>query len=93
MRGLRAKSRDWLQDRAKQYRLYGTEYWSFVGDCQSVVTHLAIIAALSVLSDQLEMNLEMVALSTTGSDHLEPVCTHCDRPCHPTSSEPRDHSA
>ena len=81
MRGLRAKSRDWLFARAEEYRPFGDEYWTFVLNCQRAwASHLVIIAALSVLSEELQINLEMVALSTTGSDHLEPICTATDLP-------------
>ena len=72
VRGLRAKSRDWLFARAGEYRPFGDECWTFVLNCQrGWASHLVIIAALSVLSEELQMNLEMVALSTTSSHHLE----------------------
>ena len=75
-RSLRAKSRDWLLARHDEFKLFGDDYWSFIDNWKCAwVTNLAIIAALSVLSEDLEMNLEMVALSTTGSDYLNPVCS------------------
>ena len=78
VRGLRAKSRDGLLFRAAEYRFFGEDYQSVVrqlvpvGRESAVVTNLVVIAALSVLSEELEVNLEMVALCTTGSDYFEP---------------------
>ena len=81
VQGLRAKSRDWLLSRAAAYRFFGEDYWSFVNACQSaVVTNLVVIAALSVLGDELEVNLEMVVLCTTGSDYFEPVRSQTEWP-------------
>ena len=74
VRRLRAKSRDWLLARGEQYRWFGEDYWSFVNDSSRAwATHLAVLAALSVLSEELHINLEMVTLCTTGTDYLEPV--------------------
>ena len=42
------------------------------------LTNLVVIAALSVLGEELEVNLEMVVLSTTGSDYFEPVRSQTD---------------
>ena len=73
---LRSRTRDWLVERADEYRLYGDDYWLFVSDCQGAwVTSLAALAALTVLSKMIGMNLEMVALCTTGSDIVEPLCS------------------
>ena len=78
-RSLRAKSRDWLLARHDEFKLFGEDYWSFIDNWNCAwVTNLAIIAALSVLSEDLEKNLEMVALSTTGSDYHNPVCSESD---------------
>ena len=55
VRRLRAKARDWLLARSVQYRHF-EDYWSFVSNCQrALASHLVIIAALSVLSEELQM--------------------------------------
>ena len=78
---LRSRTYDWLDGRREQYRWYGEEYWKFVGNWERAwVTNLAVTAALTVLSEELQMNLEMVALSTTGSDYLEPIRSLSDCP-------------
>ena len=86
--GLRAKSRDWLLPRAGDYQLFGEDYWSFVNSCQSaVVTNLVVIAALSVLGEELGVDLEMVALCTTGSDYLKPLRSTPPRPLWPDADQ------
>ena len=75
----RAKTRDWLLERSDQYKFCGSEYWNFVADWERAwVTSLACLAALTVLSEMLGMNLEMVALCTTGSDYVEPLRSQSD---------------
>ena len=88
VRSLRARTRDWLVARSEQYRMLGEEYWSFVSDWErAYVTSLAAMGALSVLSGDLEHNLEMVALCTTGSDYLTPLCSTPTRPEWPDADQ------
>jgi|TARA_B110001469_G_scaffold126709_1_gene145076 hypothetical protein len=88
VRTLRARTRDWLVARSEQYRMLGEEYWSFVSDWERAnVTSLAAMAALSVLSGDLKHNLEMVALCTTGSDYLTPLCSTPTRPDWPDAAQ------
>ena len=51
---LRSRTYDWLDGRREQYRWYGEEYWKFVGNWERAwVTNLAVMAALTVLSEGL----------------------------------------
>lgn len=88
VRSLRARTRDWLVARSEQYRMLGEEYWSFVSDWErAYVTSLAAMGALSVLSGDLEHNLEMVALCTTGSDYLTPLRSTPTQPGWPDADQ------
>lgn len=87
VKALRARTREWLLARSDQYEMLGDEYWSFVSDERADVTSLAAMAALSVLSGDLEHNLEMVALCTTGSDYLKPLRSTPTRPLWPDADQ------
>ena len=70
----RAATRAWMDARRDRLKFYGDDYWNFVLNWEtSVITGLAMIAALSVLADSLQMNFEAVALCTVGSDYVEPI--------------------
>ena len=72
----RAATRSWMEERNDRLKVFGSDYWNFVLNWEvSVITELAMVGALSVLSEVMQVNFEAVALCTTGSDFFEPICS------------------
>ena len=63
-----------MLERAKRLEPFGKDYFEFVDRWKTAwITEPAMVAALSVLSAEMQVDFEAVALATVGSDHVEPI--------------------
>ena len=70
----RNETRQWMLERAERLEPFGNDHFEFVEHWKTAwITEPAMIAALSVLSARLQVDLEAVALATVGSDHVDPI--------------------
>ena len=56
----RAATRSWMEERNDRLKVFGSDYWNFVLNWEvSVITELAMVGALSVLSEVMQVNFEV----------------------------------